>query len=589
MLNRHLYLVMCLFALCLFCNKDEPTKPSNNDPDMSKMIGPLGGLLNLNGFSFNVAPGSFEEEKEISVQEQLDEKVSYDQLSNISPVYLLGNLPSLAGPVTVSIGFEPGTVTGDDYAFIYLEEQVALEDGSEILLGRPLLNSQVDLDNHQVTVTIGTSVDGLAKSGGVNDAFESGDNTNTVKFTIVKGAKGTFTAILQDDNFIISYDAITVPRSYADKILANLSSAKQQSESLLMNFEKRSKPIPIHLVPQTNGSETAWGMYQRPFWSGLDGTYIEYRQDITDDILLPTVGHELFHLAQDCNGTFFKHWWNYKFTWLNDATAVWFEMYLMKDKEYVPGVITLNKNYIFNPLETENQDHGYGASTFITYLTDRQGTRFVYLVYSQIKNIVSKDKALGALAIQEALKLNSYTLSDEFRDFCFQYVSGTNRHQTASSSRWDTPESEMVRISPGADVQRTVSLTDLSAKGYHVVASIPAGDENTYTLETTVNGNSSDIAGAVYTMENGDFDLWHSFYSFQESSVRNFGRNPKIAKIVLVNNKAVWEFNTKVNFDFLIALTSEPSSPGFAGYLPSLSIGDQKTATVHFRLERESL
>ncbi len=99
----------------------------------------------------------------------------------------------------------------------------------------------------------------------------------------------------------------------------------------------------------------------------------------------PTPGHELMHLVQALyggNAPRLSAWWNKTFAWywMDEALATWFEPHAMRQPQYIPNTVSprgrdASENYLVfvlrglasPPGNASDQEHGYGASMFLTF------------------------------------------------------------------------------------------------------------------------------------------------------------------------------------------------------------------------------
>jgi hypothetical protein len=136
-----------------------------------------------------------------------------------------------------------------------------------------------------------------------------------------------------------------------------------------------------------------------------------------DQNISATLAHELLHVAH-----FEDHYRNSKkFDWLDEASAVWFETYYMKERfqvDYYSDLISANADFLtysqYNPPTDKSRQVGYGASTFLRFMTDRYGNELVKSFYVAGKS--------GPAVLNDALDQSGTDIENEWRDFLDKIV-----------------------------------------------------------------------------------------------------------------------------------------------------------------------
>ena len=154
------------------------------------------------------------------------------------------------------------------------------------------------------------------------------------------------------------------------------------------------------------------------------------------DEMKATIGHEFFHTIQY---VYDPHWavresvFGSPFTWLMEASSTWFEAEMLNNSSYASPVFTGNADFYRNGLEhggqVNAQDHGYGASGFLRYLTGKFGNGLILSTWANVSNQSGTYSSTGALASANVI------LSSEWQTFAEQYLTGT------TSFGWATPGS----------------------------------------------------------------------------------------------------------------------------------------------------
>ena len=111
---------------------------------------------------------------------------------------------------------------------------------------------------------------------------------------------------------------------------------------------------------------------------------------------------------------------------MNEATATWFESQVSSNKNYISTEAVANSLFLYtNGLLTPTgatqqdiQNHGYGASILVKWLTSKYGNEYVY-------NLYKKRNDLPNTSLIDILKsLSSVTLENDWMLFCQDYIAG---------------------------------------------------------------------------------------------------------------------------------------------------------------------
>lgn len=155
-----------------------------------------------------------------------------------------------------------------------------------------------------------------------------------------------------------------------------------------------------------------------PFYS-ID----DFNQNIQE--VKATAGHELMHLAQfiaDPRWAYSKAINPLPTLWLDEAVATWFEPWAVGNLSFLPSQAVQNAKFINTPLYGADlstaQDHGYGASMFIRFLTDRYGTDLVSEIYRELPETRS---GTAAEAFDRALRKRDILPGIEYLEFLETY------------------------------------------------------------------------------------------------------------------------------------------------------------------------
>lgn len=251
--------------------------------------------------------------------------------------------------------------------------------------------------------------------------------------------------LLQSGHFSISYPV----RSCNSLVVRDyLQIAEDAYTKLITNIgfspAGLSWPMSINVIKLDPGKygEAGYGRIGR--WvSGTKSLSLSINQQYCNsssqadmDEMKATIGHEFFHTIQY---VYDPHWavresvFGSPFTWLMEASSTWFEAEMLNNPSYASPVFTGNADFYHNGLEhggqVDAQDHGYGASGFLRYLTGKFGNGLLLSTWANVNNQSGTYSSTGALASANVI------LSSEWQTFAEQYLTGT------TSFGWAAPGS----------------------------------------------------------------------------------------------------------------------------------------------------
>lgn len=214
------------------------------------------------------------------------------------------------------------------------------------------------------------------------------------------------------------------------------------------------------------------------------------------DEMKATIGHEFFHTIQY---VYDPHWavresvFGSPFTWLMEASSTWFEAEMLNNSSYASPVFTGNADFYRNGLEhggqVDAQEHGYGASGFLRYLTSKFGNGLILSTWAKVNGQSGTYSSTGALASANVI------LSSEWQTFAEQYLTAT------TSFGWSAPGS--VFSFTYSDTKPTAEFTDdlYPLSGVKIGFNFNSLKQNkNYTL-TLAEGKNSFIKAHLYKYE----------------------------------------------------------------------------------------
>jgi hypothetical protein len=284
---------------------------------------------------------------------------------------------------------------------------------------------------------------------------------------------------LETDNFKIEYvlsGPNAVPNEgYVQTIGSTLEGAKNRLQS--MGFKTRGTVISKIYMPG-GGVKTErhkvrvvltdmgrlWGQ-ACPSKLGDDFSYLKLHNNAPLEALKVTACHEYSHL---CQSLYFTDLWWFKgpYVWLNEATALWFEDLSYPDNNGYRQLLNANNEFINEALDTNTQNHGYGAAAFVKYLSWKYGNEIVRKIYDSVatQSVGSRDVIK---AIDGALTSYGTNIEKEFAAFADLHYTKRNYDEAQT---WNPPPREKPSLlSPGnRQIQLQISLPPLSAKAYPI-------------------------------------------------------------------------------------------------------------------------
>jgi len=384
-------------------------------------------------------------------------------------------------------------------------------------------------------------------------------------------AAKNFTEVKDKDNYfhIIDYTE-SESEARLKEILKFFIEAKNKLESESLGFsldEGKKLPVEVYITNNLINSgvnvpaeavrpdTTPWHAYWMAYYS-----YINMKPGYSDAEYQVITGHELFHIVQYVYGAYSfldEEYGGYQYGWLNDGSSTWFEAKLSPlGKNYFSGKARTNSNFIYSPLEIDDGDKGYGASSFLTYLTDQSGygDKLIYTIYEKIKNGEDNDTGTGAL--QAALG-SSDTLSALFSEFAFKFISKTTGY--ANWPEPSPPPGGEFTIYPDAPPHiSTLNPSALSA--WNVKVNLPSGTipSETYKLVVSLEGGNTFIDGAVYTRDTASSN-WQSACEITPDGTceiaQFYGNGKRLsANIILVNHQAEHPYDQDVPLTLTIEI-----------------------------------
>ena len=419
-------------------------------------VGPDGGRRAADGIEVIVPAGAFRSETVLSLQrpESDDYPIQDPRVSRLGQVFRVKGMPPPRAPITVTLTFDPAMLPPSDSCFVYLEEEchVSAADGWA-LRGHPLFGSVTDRSAGRVSATLPAEEAEPAKS----KAQESG--TPVLRdFTVTAGWFSNMYARSASGDFTVHWKKGQVDEAWIDDLISALEAAKARLEGYGLQFRNSENDVIEVEIRRLNPGRN--GEFVQSKW-GIDASYLVISPEVSSRLLRAAAGHELFHLLQ-MGYEVCGHYTGYDYLWLSEALSVWSEHVFLDDPDYVPNVQEDNRNFIHEPLETERTSHGYGASRFLRYLTDRYGDAIVPAILQAGRK--RGRSGTGAAAFAEMLSARGTTLAEQFTGFARSYLTASAGHEG-----WSPADPELVVLKPKKTLRQvSFTLGDLSARHVNV-------------------------------------------------------------------------------------------------------------------------
>ena len=508
---------------------DSPTETqpqSNWSPVADMVIGTGGAILTGDDFTLEVPAGAFSEEATLQISSQpSDEYTLLD--SRLMPgdtVFRFSGLPDFVEPLTLELSFDASKATDDILPMVYFEEEMRRsEGGGYVPAGRPLFGTEVDWENGVITATIPPSA--------LADEKVRGDKNGPLEFIASVVWNGGVQWTTVENEFQISWNTGDVDQAWIDGLITDLTVSRMMLEALGYEYcGLLTNYVDVH-VRTIEGSDG--NFFQSGF--GISQCYLEIDPAKEGIERRAAAGHELFHLYQVCYGVC-GHARAYNHEWLSEAVSVWFEPLLIGDSTYIPTVMNGNRDFITKGLETNTAAIGYGASTFMIWLTDKYGDLNVPLEIFQKVALDPSSECASSKGVDAALVDRGSNLTAEFREFSREFLLGTTGHD------WNyTDPTNCILTLSNPNNSYGVTLPDLSAQSFVTAlntdgAPVPSGD---LTVQMQ-NNTPANVEAFVYSgpANNGPWTLAGTAHEGDEVIVAGFGTGDfRKVKTVLVNSR----------------------------------------------------
>ncbi|MFB3777671.1 MAG: hypothetical protein ACE141_08665 [Bryobacteraceae bacterium] len=486
----------------------------------STAIGAAGGSAGTGGMALTVSPGVFSEQRQVGVFTLTEALPAPMEKYRASGVYAVSGMPAtLAAPVTVALDLASSRRPGP--AWIVL--RTATGEGDGVLY----LEAQVQGD--RATVTLPATEAMPAASGEPRQARSPAAEVQS-SWTLW-AITGYYAYKTSSGRFRIVYPAEDLVEGGAEEIADALEDAYQKLEKLGLDWSRRSGigSWPMEISIEYFGGERAsrWGEEGSSMLGvnrqgiNLNATFLRDRANF--EYMRVTAAHELFHLMQSLyDPARAPSAW----LWFEEASATWFERRAARSADYLPPTVAPNP---LNPLASSNnyeflhlhglefppgdprevQEHGYGASLFLEYLSQRYGDAIIGTLTKMMATRAPGLLGRSLYSPVRAIDLETSNVAVPWQQFCEEFMAGriyggrpvfprAAEHIVSMGAG-----SRSYRFQSAADTGTTFTLDypDLSAKVFFIDIRKPGWPSNT---RLTVSLEPAGAAAAILYKRTGE-------------------------------------------------------------------------------------
>jgi len=391
-----------------------------------------GGTIQFGDLTIQIPPGAVSQPTDIAVAPVQPDMTDIPDATAISNAYHIEVRGDLLKPVTVTIS--PITVPFGTVFAAMVDD--LFTDMYNATPGRGTKLFDVSTVNGEFIVTLPENV---SSSQPLKQAVSDAGLASTRSFTIYLLAGY---CMRSSEHFNIRYPCTKCNVFVMDEWL-------QYAEEAYTNLVQQMKFDPIGLaMPLTRMTmdvvdlgPTEWGGLSFHTWTlGLfNNLIVEFQLPVRvcsapdadqQREMKVTVGHEFFHGIQntyDPAHALIKAVWNTRGLCLYDASSTWFEGEMLNDRSYI-GSGAREQIYEANPFYTKGlgfgcasdpQNYGYGASTFLRYLTEKYGIDLVLVIWTNILD------GAGFHVPIDALLSSGIDVVAEWENFSKDFLLGT--------------------------------------------------------------------------------------------------------------------------------------------------------------------
>ncbi len=397
----------------------------------------------------------------------------------------------------------------------------------------------------------------------------------------------------ESEHFLIHGPSMSYYDKVKDEIAPGLEYAYRiLNNGLKLDLSKVPNPVNVYLVEPTifNGLTNCIGMaISIPFMDSYIDINIDEldKEALTKKKLWAAVGHEFFHVVQ-------RNYLSFSNTFLQEATSVWFENKvdmdgIWKDDSYSSDVALVNRNFlpygltstyvgtkdtVFSvphfTIDTE-ANLGYGASTFLDYITDCTSPQIIKTIFENVKvgqsNIDAIDNALRESDV--SCYTTGNTLKDVWNAFVARDYMETN---DVIKNDYLADYSLVVKIvSNTLDFEKKFMMGPFSAVGIRIDGRGKDSDSPDYT-SVLVHFEGDNIVGEWNNLDGTTINTfpWQSGHT-EILTVSKSGINSK--EVVILSNPTKISSEVKLKMAVLTGDSCPNESP----------FGEEGSGTAYYK------
>ncbi len=543
-------------------------------------IGTGGGTAAASGISIKVPAGAFAATAQISLA-KTDAPVFTD-VPVISGTYTLSGLPATrSADVTISLDATSSAIAGDVYLLLKYTDATLRSSLIKGTAADGKLTFVVPRSDQPLSGPATAAPSHDTGAGGVIEA----KLTATADWATIDDASGKFS--LTYCRSIEKFSGHTELMKTISDIYARAGTdtgldwtrVKDKIEVVFSPWEFLGDTQRIGVAVQNNSFHPVNVAMYGWHYIALNPNRFRSSADLT--VMKATLAHEAFHILTSYNYGAVSFAW----TWMDEASATWFERLVISDPTYIPGTVKPNvedpanssENWTFmtrGGLETpatagdysNAQEQGYGSSMLLTFLTRTYGNSVIKHIYNQ--RAINNSSIAPCEALKTALSISAdTTLSAAWLNFCKSYITGSvysgvvfptiaqvlsldvPNYRAQFTAVTDVPKSYSIAVKDLSARFVTFSVKPSDPATWPAVASVVAMFEWDATLapDVTVLAYKATSAGAEYFAEikNGV----ESEYATNDDSP---------IKFMIVNRKAVAPYNGSATVNFTARVKDAP-------------------------------
>jgi hypothetical protein len=436
---------MCVVILLLLVPNRNPAADGKSFGTF--VVEPSGGKFENNELMISIPAGAAKEKLTFNVVRNDTPPAEEEGVTYRSAGYqITGPIKSLDGDLEISLELPDSALSKkENDVFLVLEEQVMSRGGGETT-GFYLLPSSVDAASKRVTATLKLisqdAVGYVPRRDGGHAALLARlpgqqEEPPTDTTLTIRAENGWFYDMYSSEHFLVSYRGKLVNAAAVKELVKILEDQRQKIIDFGFSFGNVEK-TEINLM--TLNQEP--GKFMTSEWGGsyctiqISNQYFYTYDLFTENYqnVLATAGHELLHLAQYMMDP------RYAYTkakasgavatlWMDEAASTWYETLASGNPDYVPNNAEKFRFFFQTPLMgasiEKSQDHGYGASSFLRFLTQKYNDKLVVEIYKQLQKGTTTSTA--AEALYNALDTYGTSPGIEWTPFLETFFTATDR------------------------------------------------------------------------------------------------------------------------------------------------------------------